>query len=370
MIFEFCVPCLFGLEGLVGDELRRLRMQEVLVQNGQVFFKGELPELIRANLWLRCGERVLIAMARFPARSFDDLFEGVKQISWADFLPQDAAFPVKGYSVDSLLHSVPDCQRIIKKAIVERMKQQYGTEWFEETGARYQVQFAIRNNQVVIYLDTSGPGLHKRGYRPIANAAPLRETLAAAVVKLSKHRFYEPFVDPFCGSGTIVIEAAMLSRNLAPGLYRSFAAETWPMLDASRWDAERERAREAVRPAGEIIEGSDISGDCITLSEENARRAGVSDCVRFSRLDALKRDYGIYERGVLAANPPYGERLLDLKQAEQIYQALGERLNGCPLRQYILTSHERFETLFGRPADKKRKLYNGMIRCDLYQYFR
>lgn len=363
-------PTLFGLEGIVADELRfGGKLTEVHAENGRVLFEGDESTLAWANLNLRCAERVLIRLGAFRAKSFDDLFEGVRALPWEQFIPQDGAFPVKGHCLDSALHSVPDCQRIIKKAVVSRLEQAYHQSWFEETGAKYQIQFSIMHDTAELYLDTSGAGLHKRGYRANSNAAPLRETLAAAMVKLARWRGREPMTDPFCGSGTIAIEAAMIAQRRAPGLLRSFDAEKWTCFDRAVWQQAREDALGLVDAQAQFdITGSDIDPACVQLSMENARKAGVANTIRFTQADAVSRGYE--EPGVLFANPPYGERLLDLQAAEKLYEALGKTLAGSPMKQYILCSDPLFERCFGRKADKRRKLYNGMIKCELHMYFK
>ena len=363
-------PTLFGLEGIVADELRfGGKLTEVHAENGRVLFEGDEATLAWANLNLRCAERVLIRLGAFRAKSFDDLFEGVRALPWEQFIPRDGAFPVKGHSLDSVLHSVPDCQRIIKKAVVSRLEQAYHQSWFEETGAKYQIQFSIMHDTAELYLDTSGAGLHKRGYRANSNAAPLRETLAAAMVKLARWRGREAMTDPFCGSGTIAIEAAMIAQRRAPGLLRSFDAEKWTCFDSAVWQQAREDALVLVDAQAQFdISGSDIDPACVQLSMENARKAGVANTIRFTQADAVSRSYE--ELGVLFANPPYGERLLDLQAAEKLYEALGKTLAGSPMKQYILCSDPLFERCFGRKADKRRKLYNGMIKCELHMYFK
>ena len=370
MKLEFCCPTLFGLEGIVADELRfGGKLTDVRAENGRVLFTGDEDTLIWANMNLRCAERVLIRLAAFRADTFDQLFEGVKAIPWEDFLPVDAAFPVKGHALDSKLHSVPDCQKIIKKAIVTRLGGHYGVSWFEEKGVRCQVQFSIMHDMAEIYLDASGSGLHKRGYRANANAAPLRETLAAAMVKLARWRGRDALIDPFCGSGTIAIEAAMIALNRAPGLMRTYDAEKWSWIGDARWKAAREQAIAAVRTDLTLdMCGSDIDPACVVLAQENAKKAGVGHFIRFEQADAAKRIYP--QSGVLFANPPYGERLMDRESAQAIYRAVGRAVGKSELRQYYLTSDPEFERFYGYQADKRRKLYNGMIKCDLYMYFR
>ena len=369
MKLKMSVPCLFGLEGLAADELRRLDMQQVQAENGRVSFEGSERDLARANIWLRTGERVLVTVGQTRARSFDELFEGVKGMNWEDYIPMDGAFPVKGYSLNSALHSVPDCQRIIKKAAAERLKAKYRTEWMKETGAKYQIRFAIMNDTATLYLDSSGSGLHKRGYRPVGNAAPLRETLAAAMVRLARYRGKESFCDPFCGSGTIPIEAALAALNRAPGLGRRFDSMDWNWPDRSVWDSVREEARDCEYHGTYDIWGGDIDSACIAVARENARRAGVQEHIRFETAEAA--DFRRKEPGgLIVCNPPYGERVMEKREAEEVYRAFGKAyrtLDGWKL--YILSSHTEFERTFGRNATKKRKLYNGMIKCDLFMYY-
>ncbi len=370
MDFKLCVPCLLGLEGPISDELRRLDMANVTAENGRVYFTGDENAVASANINLRIGERVLVELGRFKAETFEELFQGVKAIRWEDIIPRDGAFPVKGYSLNSKLFSVSDCQKIIKKAIVERLKSVYGIEWFPETAESYQVQFSIMKDNVSICLDTSGEGLHKRGYRPAHNAAPLKETMAAAMVKLSRYRGRDDFADPFCGSGTIPIEAALIARNIAPGINRSFSAMNWRIFDRRIWAQAREAARDREFHGNYNIVGSDIDPKAIAIACENAERAGVADVIRFEVADAAAFDRRT-ERGVIVTNPPYGERIMEKEQAEQLYRSFGEAYRKTANWQlYLLSSHTEFERCFGRTADKKRKLYNGMIKCDLFMYLK
>ena len=365
---EFTVPCLFGLEGLCGDELRRQNFENVRVENGRVLFSGDETALAKANLWLRTGERVLITLGSFPARSFEELFQGVYHLPLEDFIPKDGTFPVKGHCLNSQLMSVPDCQAIVKKAASRRLGEKYGLSWLPETGDKYQLQFSIMNDQVNLYLDTTGPGLHKRGYRAVGNEAPLRETLAAAMVQLTRYRGREFFWDPFCGSGTIAIEAALIAKNRAPGLMRKFAAQSFPWIAPEIWDDLRREAKEKEFNGNYHILGSDNDPRCVSLSMANARKAGVADCIRFRDADATKMSLPT-DTGILVTNPPYGQRMLEQQSAQRLYAALGRHLkyaNGW--KKYIITSEPEFEHYFGRRADKKRKLYNGMIQCNYYMY--
>ena len=370
MEYTLCVPCLLGLEGPIADELKRLDMDNVAAENGRVYFTGNDAALARANINLRIGERVLIELGRFDALSFDALFEGTKALPWESLLPKDAAFPVKGYSLNSKLFSVSDCQKIIKKAIVERLKSVYKLSWFPETGPLYQVQFSLMKDTVSLCIDSSGAGLHKRGYRPAHNAAPLKETMAAAMVKLSRYRGRDDFCDPFCGSGTIPIEAALIAKNRAPGLDRGFTAMSWPDIPREVWAQARESARAKEYHGNYHIIGSDIDPKAIALARENARRAGVDDIIRFEVADATRFDRKT-ERGVIVTNPPYGERIMEKQEAERLYRDFGAAYARSENWQlYLLSSHTEFERTFGRTADKKRKLYNGMIKCDLFMYFK
>jgi len=369
MDLSFCVPCLFGLEGLCADELKRLGAGDVRAENGRVMFSGEQRDIARANINLRTGERVLLIVGETRADSFDELFEGVKAMPWERYIPVGGAFPVKGHSLGSKLHSIPDCQRITKKAVVERLKAKHKVEVLDETGEKYQIQFAIMNDVAALYIDTSGAGLHKRGYRPVGNAAPLRETLAAAIVKLSRYRGREPVCDPFCGSGTIAIEAALAALNRAPGLNRDFAAHKWVWLDSKIWHDAIEEAKSREFSGSYDIWGGDIDPKSISISMENARRAGVSDHTRFETADAANflRDLS---GGIIMTNPPYGERIMLHSEAEEIYRKFGEAVKKLEnWKAYVLSSHTEFERMFGKSAVKKRKLYNGMIKCDLYMYF-
>ena len=370
MSYTLCVPCLFGLEGLVADELRRLGMADVAAENGRVYFSGGPEAVAAANLCLRKGERVLLELGSFRAESFDALFEGTKALPWEQLIPADGAFPVTGHSLNSKLFSVSDCQRIIKKAVAERLKSRYRLQWFPETGALHQIRFAIMKDQVSLCLDTSGAGLHKRGYRPAHNAAPLRETLAAAMVDLARYRGRGDFCDPFCGSGTIPIEAALIAKNRAPGMDRHFAAMDWPAFPAEIWDQAKEAARAREFSGDYSILGTDIDPKAIEIARANARRAGVADIVRFEVADAMAFARST-ERGVIVTNPPYGERIMEKQDAEVLYRGFGRALQDCSGWQlYLLSSHTEFERCFGRQADKKRKLYNGMIKCDLFMYYK
>lgn len=370
-VLQFAAPCLMGLEGLCADELKRLDIENVRAENGRVLFEGDFYTLARANLCSHYAERIRILLGEFPVYSFEDLFQGVSKIRWEDFIGAKDAFPVKGHSIASKLTSVPDCQKIIKKAVAKRLGSRYGTSWLEETGSLHQIEFLIMKNQCSILLDTSGAGLHKRGYRANATTAPIKETLAAAMAELSRVRPFSTVIDPFCGSGTILIESALKALNIAPGLKRSFSAEKWSVIPAEVWREERARAMDAIRKDAEFeAYGYDIDDEAIALTLENARKAGVE-----KRIHAVRRDIHdfseSFERAAVITNPPYGERLLDMEQARELYQTMGRKFTARQGWSYsIISPDDGFEISFGRPADKRRKLYNGMIKCQLYMYFK
>ena len=365
---EFVVPTLFGLEGLAGDELRRMKMENVRVEDRRVFFTGDENALAKANICLRTGERVMIVLAQFQAKSFEELFQGVYHASLEDYIPKDGQFPVKGHCLNSQLMSVSDCQAIIKKAASKRLGEKYGVQWLPETGVKFQLHFTILNDQVTLSLDTSGQGLHKRGYRAIGNDAPLHETLAAGMIQLTRYRGREFFWDPFCGSGTIPIEAALIAKNRAPGLSRHFAAEKYPWMPKEAWTLAKTEARDREFNGKYQIMGSDSDPACVSLSFANARKAGVSDCVTFRDGDATKMDLPAQE-GILVCNPPYGERMGEQHSAQRLYAALGRHLKFANnWRKFVITSEPEFEHYFGKRADKKRKFYNGKIKCDYYMF--
>ncbi len=369
MNLTLCAPCLFGLEGLAADELRYLGMENVRSETGRVLFEGDERALVKANLWLRTAERVYVLLGEFPAPTFDALFEGTKALPWEQLIDYYAAFPVKGSSLDSALKSIPDCQRIVKKAVAERLGQKYREARLPETGSVCQIRFALMKDQASLYLDASGPSLHKRGWRAESTEAPLRETLAAAMVKLSRFKGRETFLDPFCGSGTIAIEAALAALNRAPGLGRRFAAESWKSIPASLWEEERAAAREKEYRGDYRIFASDVDPKALEVAKANAAKAGVADYITFSRADARQLTLP-EEKGVLITNPPYGDRLMDTREAELLARSIGKSWRSSrDWRLYILTSDLDFEKNFGRRAAKRRKLYNGMIQCQLYMYF-
>jgi len=359
-----------GLEAVVARELKDLGYTELQVENGRVSFTGSPLDICRTNLWLRSAGRILVNMGEFPATTFDELFEGTKALNWPDWIPNDGEFPVNGRSHKSVLSSVPACQGIVKKAIVEKMKERYGTEWFPEDGGRYVIEVTLLNDRALLTLDTTGDGLHKRGYRRVSTEAPLRETLAAALVQLSRWRPDRPLYDPFCGSGTILIEAAMIGWNIAPGLRRSFNAEGWPLVPNELWDEARDEAFDAVKDDIPLqIAGSDIDPYAIEIAEAAVKKAGFGKEIKLQVLPVSKaKPQGDY--GVVITNPPYGERLGDDREAELAIKQFGHTALYYPTWSYFMISPSKsVEHFMGKAADKKRKLYNGRIQCDLYQFF-
>ena len=366
---ELLIPTLFGLEGLCAEELRRLGLPEVKAENGRVGCKARPADIPRVNLNLRTGERVLLVVGRYHAADFEALFEGAKALPWEDFIPREGAFPVKGHSLNSQLHALPAIQSVLKKALAARLGQKYGMDTLPETGALYQVQFSLMHDEITLMLDTTGAGLHKRGYRAVGVVAPLRETLAAAMVLLSRYRGKDPFCDPFCGSGTIAIEAALIAKNRAPGLNRAFSAQRWKWLDSGLWLQAADEAMDKEYHGDYDIWGGDIDPKAVAIARDNAVKADVEDVVSFEVADATRfhRDAPV---GRVVTNPPYGERIMEKREAEELYKAFGRAVRTLPegWRVSVLSSHTEFERTFGRTADKKRKLYNGMLKCDLFQY--
>ena len=368
---KMVASCLFGVEGILADELKRLGALNVNCDNGRVFFEGDENVLADANMWLRTAERVLIVVGEFNATSFEELFNKVNSLEWEKYLKCDSAFPVTGYSISSELHSIPDCQAIIKKAIVKRLQKIYNVSWFEESGAVFKIRFSIQKNNVTVMIDTSGEGLHKRGYRAKSLMAPIKETLAAAMCYVARIYPDTLMYDPFCGSGTVLIEAALMAKNIAPGLHRYFAAEKFNDELKSAFSLSRENALKQIRHNISFkAYGSDIDSEAVALTLENAKKAGVSDIVN-AKVGKIEDFAANEERFLLVTNPPYGERLLDIENAEKIYSVMGKRFIKSPGKKYlIITPNDDFEKFFGRPADKKRKLYNGMLKCQLYMFFK
>ena len=368
--YRLCAPCLFGLESVLSGEMKRLGFEEISVTDGRVEFSADAEGIARANLHLRTAERVLIVLGSFRAVSFQQLIDGAEQIRFEDYIGKKDAFPVKGWSLNSQLHSVPDCQAIIKKAAVKRLSQKYGVAWLEESESTVQIQFSINKDIVTIMLDTSGAALHKRGYRKNANQAPIRETLAAGILDIARIYPDTQLYDPFCGSGTFLIEAAYKAKNIAPGIYRRFAAEKWSSMPSNIWKLGREEAIEKVRREVEFVAfGSDISEESLQIAEANARRAGIPGLIRLQKQD-IKNFTLPNKKSVVVTNPPYGERLMAGENLHQLYQTMGSVFKPSDhVSYYIISSMEEFEKAYGRQADKKRKLYNGMLKCNLYQYF-
>ncbi|MBF8970048.1 class I SAM-dependent RNA methyltransferase [Streptococcus sp. NLN76] len=371
--FQIVATAAAGLEALVGRELRDMGI-DCQVENGKVRFQGGQEIFMRTNLWLRTADRIKLVLGQFPAKTFEDLYQGVFAIDWQDYLPLGVQFPVsKARCVRSKLHNEPSVQAITKKAIVRKMQKVYARPEgvpVPETGPVFSIEVAILKDQVTVLLDTSGDSLFKRGYRTEKGGAPLKENMAAALVNLSNWFPDKPLVDPTCGSGTIVIEAAMKALNQAPGLQRSFAFEAWPWVDQALWKMVKEEAKAAKKTNLDLrIMASDLDGKMVSLAQENAKRAGVASSISFKqmRLQDFRTDL---INGVIIANPPYGERLMDDEGVTRLYQEMGETF--APLKtwsKFILTSDSQFEEKFGSVADKKRKLYNGTLRVDYYQYY-
>lgn len=370
MQMQLIATSAFGIEAVVGRELKKLGYEDQLVENGKVTFQSGIEGICRSNIWLRTADRVLLKMGGFKALTFDELFEQTKALPWHEWIPEDAQFPVEGKSINSQLSSVPDCQAIVKKAVVEKMKQKYKREWFEETGPRYTIEVALLKDIATLTIDTSGAGLHKRGYRKLVSEAPLKETLACAMILVSRWNKDRALADPFCGSGTIPIEAALIGQNVAPGLKRGFASEKWPVIPASVWKTAREEAYSSVQPDCELrIHGSDINDEVMSLARYHADQAGVTANIHLQRMP-VSEFKSRYKYGFIISNPPYGERMGDIAAAEKLYVEMGKIFGALDSwSYYILSSNPEFEKLFGRRADKKRKLYNGRIQCNYYQYF-
>jgi len=368
--FELIATAAFGVESLVGRELAQLGYTRQKIENGRVVFWGDERAICRTNLWLRHAERVLIKVGEFKATTFEELFQGTKALPWPDWLPEKANFPVEGKSGKSTLFSVSDCQAIAKKAIVEKMKQRYKVQWFEESGPRYTVEVALLKDIATLTIDTSGAGLHKRGYRQLVGKAPLKETLAAGLVNLSRWKPEYPLIDPFCGTGTIPIEAALMGLNMAPGLQRRFISEQWPNIRTQMWQEARQEAQDLIKKEQKLdIAGFDIDPQVLKLARYHAEKAGVAAHIHFQQRAVAdlqsKKKYGY-----LVCNPPYGERLEEQKAVEKLYKEMGKVFARLDTWSWnILVTNPRFEALFGKKSDKNRKLYNGRIECHYYQYF-
>ena len=369
MKYHLIAPCYFGTESTAAFEVRRIGAEEVQVTDGRIAFTGG-PEIIAAaNLNLRCAERVLLLLKSYTATTFDELFDGVYSIPWEELLPADAQFPVKGSSLSSILSSVPACLKIVKKAVVERLKKGHKVLTLPETGALYKLRFSIRKNRVEIMLDTSGDGLHKRGYRRNATGAPIKETLAAAIADLGRVRRDTLVQDPFCGSGTMVIEAAQKAMNIAPGLRRRFCAEHYGFVPQKVWAEQREKALSEVRMDAAFEGfGWDIDPAAVELATQNAKLAGVGERCHFEVADVA--DFVPDAAATVLTNPPYGERLGDLETAAKLAGVLGSRWEQNPGQGlYVITADADFERHFGKKAARRRKLYNGMIPCQVYMYY-
>lgn len=370
MKLELIATATFGLEAVVKREIEALGYRIIRSEDAKITYMGDERAIARSNLWLRSADRVLLKMGEFKALEFEELFQQTKAVAWEDIIPADGKFTVTGTSVKSKLHSVPACQSIVKKAIVERLGSFYCIDRFEETGAEYTVKVTILKDRVTLTIDTSGTGLHKRGYRGCDVAAPIKETLAAAMVQLSFWKAGRLLVDPCCGSGTIPIEAAMIGRNIAPGLNRKFASQEWDIIPPEIWKEERKAAFEAIDYDADIrIEASDISGRAVEAAIENAAEAGVDDCIEFKKMNMAKLT-AEEEGGIVITNPPYGERIGEKKQIEAIYSAYNEFYRKNPTWSlFMVTTDKEVENkIFGRPADRRRKLYNGRLEVCYYQF--
>ncbi|MFZ0444958.1 MAG: class I SAM-dependent RNA methyltransferase [Bacillus sp. (in: firmicutes)] len=368
--YDLIATSAMGLEALVAKEVRELGY-ECQVDNGRILFQGDEKAIAKSNLWLRTADRVRLKIGEFKATTFDELFEKTKALPWERFLPENAEFPVSGKSVKSKLFSVSDCQSIVKKAIVERMKKHYKKEgWFEENGPLFKIEVALHKDTALLTIDTSGSGLHKRGYRVAQGEAPIKETLAAALVMLTNWTPDRPFVDPFCGSGTLPIEAALMGQNIAPGFNREFVSENWHWIPSSVWDEVRLEAEDLANYDQPLdITGSDIDHRLVKIAQENAFEAGLGDLISFKQMRV--QDFTTTKQyGVIVGNPPYGERLGEKGAVQKMYHEMGQAFADLETWSvYILTSDEEFETHYGKKTTKKRKLFNGFIKTDYYQYW-
>ncbi len=370
MKLTLVATCLFGLEHLLGEEIDALGYERISTIDGRVTFAADEEGVALSNVFLRYAERVYIRVGGFHAETFDELFEGTRALPWSAFIGREDAFPVKGHSIKSRLTSIPDCQSIIKKAVVTSLGAVYGITRFPESGVKYQIEFFLLGDEATLMIDTSGVPLHKRGYRREANAAPIRETLAAAIAAISRPREEVLFWDPMCGSGTIAVEAAMLMNRVAPGKNRAFAAEAFPFIGEKFFRLAREEAREGELHSSFEVYASDIDPAAVELTIRNAKQASVNHAIRVFRADCREIS-APGRRGTIVTNPPYGERLMTLREVEVLYREMGAHFRSlAPWQVYVITSHEGFERLYGKRADKVRKLYNGMIPCYLYQYFK
>jgi putative N6-adenine-specific DNA methylase len=368
-LYDLIATSTFGLESVVAEELRRLGYTGLTIENGRVSFRGDERDIARCNVWLRTADRLLVRMGDFVATDFGQLFDRTLEVPWQEFIPENGKMHVVGKSIRSTLFSVPDCQSIVKKAIVEAMKRKYHRGWFDESGPTYKIEVGLLKDHVTLTIDTTGAGLHKRGYRKEAGEAPIKETLAAALVLLSRWDPSRALADPFCGSGTIPTEAALIGKNMAPGMNRSFAAEEWPQIPRRVWAEVKDEARARVLSVPVRVLASDADGTILGIARKNARSAGVADCVTFRQLPV--GNFSSEEKfGCIVCNPPYGERIGQAEQVEELYSSLGQlyaRLDDWSM--FVLSAHPLFERFFGSRPDRKRKLYNGRIECCFYQYF-
>ncbi|MFA5576776.1 MAG: class I SAM-dependent RNA methyltransferase [Tissierellaceae bacterium] len=369
-MIDLIATATFGLEAVVKRELENLGYSDLKVENGRVTFGGTEKDIAKTNLWLRTADRVLLKMGEFEALTFDELFEKTKALPWDEWIPEDGNFLVEGKSVNSKLYSISDSQRIVEKAIVEKLKTKYDTNWFEKTGAKYTIEVSILKDIATLTIDTSGEGLHKRGYRDRQGDAPIKETLAAAMILLSYWNKDRVLFDPFCGSGTIPIEAAMIGKNMAPGIERKFAAENWPRVKKEYWTEARRDALKAMETENKLhILGCDIDRKAILRARDNAANFGLEDDIAFFIKDFREADLN-NEYGVVVTNPPYGERIGERAEVEELYRGLGSKFEELDTWSvYVISSHEDFEKLYGKKASRKRKLYNGRIKVDYYQYY-
>jgi putative N6-adenine-specific DNA methylase len=369
MNYTLIATATFGLEAIVAKELKELGYDDLKVENGKVTFEGDERDIVICNMWLRTADRILIKMAEFKAETFEKLFQGTLAVEWGNIMPVNAFMHVQGKSVKSTLFSVPDCQSIVKKAVVEAMKRKHKTDWFSEDGAEYKIEIGILKDIAILTLDTSGAGLHKRGYRENAGGAPIKETLAAAMVLLSKWEPSRVLADPMCGSGTIAIEAALIGKNIAPGLKRKFISEDWDIIPKGIWEENRRFALNSINDKEFRIIASDIDGSVVKTAMENAKKAGVENYIAFQKMPmqnfSSKKRYGF-----IITNPPYGERLGEIKEVEKLYKDMGEVFEKLTDWSYfVITAHPDFQKCFDKKADKNRKLYNGRLKCYYYEYF-
>ncbi|CAM3065268.1 THUMP domain-containing class I SAM-dependent RNA methyltransferase [Staphylococcus argensis] len=370
-MYQLLAVCPMGLEAIVAREIQDLGY-ETTVENGRIFFEGDEEAIAKCNLWLRTADRIKLVVGRFKATTFEDLFESTKALPWETIIEEGGQFPVQGRSVKSTLHSVPDCQAIVKKAIVERLKQAFNIKgWIDETGSKYPVEVALLKDEALLTVDTSGSGLNKRGYRVAQGEAPLKETLAASLVKLANWTGSTPLIDPFCGSGTIAIEACLIAQNIAPGFNREFVSESWEFMPNDMYDKLRAEADQAAHYDREVeVYAYDIDPEMVEIAKRNAEEVGLSEIIQFKVKDVNTLSINHDDPVALIGNPPYGERIGDREEVETMYRYIGKLMKEHPhLSAYILTSNKEFEHLVNRKATKRRKLFNGYIECTYYQYW-